>query len=98
MNTQIIHITFRCFHAEGNVLPTLDLVLIPHLKKHTHLAPKGLRGDPSPLAGFNLPTIAELGTLNLLQENGRGRVVQKTPLAANVSPGYKSRRCCHTQD
>lgn len=66
--------------------------------QETHLAPKGLRGDPSPLAGFNLPTIAELGTLNLLQENGRGRVVQKTPLAANVSPGYKSRRCCHTQD
>ena len=95
MNTQIIHITFRCFHAEGNILPTQDLVQDP-APQETHLAPKGAREDPSP--GLNLPTITELGTLNLLPENGQGLVVQKTPLAANVSPGHKSRRCCHTHD
>ena len=95
MNTQIIHITLQCFHAEGNVLPTQDLVPDP-APQETHLAPKGAREDPSP--GLDLPTIAELETLNVLSENGQGLVVQKTGLAVNVSPGDKSRRCCHTHD
>ena len=36
--------------------------------QETHLAPKGPREDPSP--GLDLPTIAELETLNVLPENG----------------------------
>ena len=81
--------------VQGCRTPTEDLV--PDLApQETHLAPKGLRVDPSP--GLNLPTITEFGTLNLLPENHQSLVVQKTVLATNVSPGHKSRRCCHTQD